>query len=51
METGSMDYICERGESIGILLAGNKLLIEFKVAGRSKNAALIARPVAFLCVL
>lgn len=37
-----MDYICERGDSISLLIAKNMLLIEFR---RSKNAALTSRAV------
>lgn len=45
MQTGRIDYICERWDAVSFLLAGNMLLIEFKVAGRSKDAALTARAV------
>lgn len=55
-----MDYgygLREREDSITVLLAGNMLYTEFKVAGKSKNAELNARAVfllrkvAFLCFL
>lgn len=45
MQTGRIDYICERWDAVSILLAGNMLRIEFKVAGRSMDAALTARAV------